>query len=238
MANEKQISLEQIAAIEVSRKIGERIASDLPEIVDDYRGGSTLSEIAEKYELNEKYGIQRGRARQCLQKAIKILIPREERIKLKRKHLQKSFQRNYEEKLGIFSFSSEKLKNMGRRSYEKKKGIHAQSREEKKENARKGGRRAYELGLGVHALSSEERREFGKKAAITTGKEPYLDEERNYFYELCENPKYQYESGGNKGKPNYSSISEELERKFGIKRSKAGLTDLRYNFKKIQRGES
>lgn len=232
MEKKKQLSLEQISAIEMARRIGEKIVSDYPEIADDYRQGNTLNEIAEKYNIPEKYAIPYRNVRRCLQSAIKILISKEERKSLKRQHLQKSFLRNYKEGIGIFSFSSEKLKKMGRKLYEKKKGIHSQSKEEKIENAGKGGRKAYELGLGVHALSNKERKEFGRKGALVIGRKPFSDEERIYFFELCENQEYQYEAGGNKGKPNYKLISEELERKFGIKRSTITLTDIMYRFRK------
>ena len=224
----KKLSLEQISAIVIARRIGRKIASDYPEIADDYRRGNTINEIEENYNFREKYNGSNSVIQNSIKKALEILISNEERENLKRQHLQKSCQRNYERGIGIFSLSSENLKEIGRKSYEKKKGIHAQNKEELKKNAIKAGRRLYEMGIGIHALSTEERKELSKKGVIARGHKPFSDEERTYFYELCKNPKYQYEIGRNKGKLDYKLISEELERRSGIKRSILTLKDIIY----------
>lgn len=159
--------LEQILAIRFAGSIGEKIANDYPQIADDYRQGNTLKEIANNYNLAQKYGLRIGKLiLNGLGRAIKILIPEEERQILKKRHQRK--------------------------------------------NARE-------------VLIS------------TLGYIPFSNEEKRYLLELSENPKYQYDRGGNRGRPNYKLISKELKRKFGIKRPTGSLSSTIYMLRKETR---
>ena len=243
-----ELTQKQIIAIRLERKIGKEIARDYPEIADDYRQSSTLKNIVQDYKFSEKYELSENTAQIATLRALEILISKEERQILGKEHIRKEGLKKYEEGRGMFSLSYEDLeewrrigrekgqpiscKIAGRKVYNEKKGIFSRSKEKMKEDGIKGGKRLYELGLGIHAQSGEEKRKFNKMGLLARGYTPFSDEEKRYFFELCENPRYQHSIGARKGRPDYRLISEEIEKRYRIKRTTATLNNLMYKSRK------
>ena len=101
------------------------------------------------------------------------------------------------------------IKKNNERMRKKKIGIFSLSKKERMEarsdGGKIGGKRAYEMRKGAHALYT-----------------PWSKEERVYLLALCKLPKYQ-QTRQYKGNPNYKLISEELEKRFGVRRTRSAL---------------
>lgn len=218
----RKLNQKQIAAINLAKRLGKKIAQDYPQIAEDYRRGSTIKKIAENYGFAGEYRLITGKNTwNCLVSALEILIPEEERQVLGRQHMQMTGKKGYEESKGIFSLRVEELGEARRKG-----GLIS---------GRINGREVYKEKKGIHAQSKEEKRKFGKIGILAQGRKPFSDNEKIYFFELCESLEYQYKFGRQKGKPNYRSVSEGLERKFGIKRSVITLTSLMSKSKKEEK---
>jgi len=84
-------------------------------------------------------------------------------IDVSRKNGQKTGQKMYEERRGLFALTPEGRSEIGRKTHHLGIGVHSLSFNEKKKNGKKGGKKSYELGLGVHGRSKEKMTEDGKK---------------------------------------------------------------------------
>ncbi len=234
----RKITPKQVGAIRLARKLGERIAMEHPHIAQDYRSGKTMVGIIGEYNFSEVYGSHSIRVmKEAMRSALEKLIPAEELEILAREHRQNWGIETLEKGIGVFSITSEERteisRRVGNKTYEERLGIYSMTLDQKVAAGRKGGKiggkKLYEMGLGVHALTLEEKREAGRKAALARGQKPFSDEEKEYFLDLCKNQEYQYVAGEkNVGRPNYQLISDELERKFGIKRTTNSLKQLKY----------
>ena len=131
MGNE--LTNEQCAAISRSIKLGEALIKDHSEIADLYRGGMFAPIIAEELNIQLEYGVTEKIAMEGVKRAIAGhngsfnldsyvgLIPKEERERLGREHMQENGRKG------------------GRETYEKKLGIHGRTTEQNREDCRKGG---------------------------------------------------------------------------------------------------
>lgn len=206
----RKITPEQVKAIRLARKLGEQIAMDHPHIAQDYRFGKTIVGIIEEYNFSEVYGSHSIRVmKEAMRSALEKLISSDELKTLARGHHQEQAKESHKKGIGIFSIPYEKMREIGRKS----------------------GQRLYEERRGVHGLSLDEKREIGKGAALMRGQQPWSDEEKQYLLELCKNQEYQYLQGPNMGFPNYRLISDELERKFGRRRTSNALHTMRGRYK-------
>jgi hypothetical protein len=132
MGNE--ITKEQCAAISRSIKLGEILIKDHSEIADLYREGMFAPAIAEKLDIQTEYGVKDNVAMIGVRYAISGhngnfnldsyvgLIPKEERERLGREHIQKNSRKG------------------GRELYENKLGIFGRTIEQHSEDSRKAGR--------------------------------------------------------------------------------------------------
>jgi hypothetical protein len=168
----------QIKAISLSEKYGKIIARELEGVVEDYRNGSTILEIIEKYHIGERYGLTTERC--CVtsvSNALGILLSKEERRALESEHHSKKAIELYEEGVGLFSLSEERKQEVrskagkigGQVSYSKGKGFFSLSEEEKRRNSSKGG----------------------KAAAVSQGHVPFEDDEKELVLELSQLLEYQ-----------------------------------------------
>ncbi len=243
-----KFSPQQWKAIKLSRKLGKQIAQDYPEIANNYKSGMTMLNIAKIYNFISMYEVPSIKImKEAMRGALEKLISTEELKILASEHRREWGKEWGKETLkrgiGLFSIIPEENLELRRKggqiSYEKGIGVHALSSDEKKEAGRKGGlisgRKVYDKGLGIHALTLEERREAGRKGALVRGQQLWLDEEKQYFLRLCKNPEYQYNLGPHMGCPNYKLISDELERKFGIRRTLYFLSRTKQKLKKLSK---
>ena len=131
MGNE--LTNEQCAAIKRVIKLGEALIKDHPEIANLRREGNYIHTIAEKLDIQTEYGVTDNVAMNGVYHAISGhnggfnldsyvgLIPKEERERLGREHMQENGRKG------------------GRETYEKKLGIHGRTTEQNREDCRKGG---------------------------------------------------------------------------------------------------
>lgn len=192
MANDAQLSAEQIASIRLSKEKGRQIALDLPQIAEYYRNKMSLQEIAEKYNIAARYNITEGISVSAVYYALSgnrgefgvatydglITDPSELR------------------KIGL-----EHKANSGVRGYIYGLGIHALTSEERRENGRMGGQETYESKSGLHGLTHEEKMKAGHKGGLKStvlrGQVPWIEEkinglsEKDYVHKLSQLPEYQ-----------------------------------------------
>ncbi len=186
----------QIKAISLSEKYGKIIARELEGIVEDYRNGSTIPEMIKKYHIGERYGLNTERC--CvtsMSNALGILLSKEERRVLESEHHSKKAIELYEEGVGLFSLSEERMQEIrskagkigGQVSYSKGKGFFGLSKEEKRKNSSKGG----------------------KSSAVSQGNVLFEDEEIKAIQELSQFLEYQKGS-----RIRTTKIAELLNQKF------------------------
>jgi len=208
----------RLNAIHLSNRMATKIARDLPQIMEDYKQGHSLTKILNKYSLESTYGLVRSVARSALSKALTMLIENEEeRKELNLNHKANCGYSNLIQGKGIFSLSEERKKEASQKAgniaFKMKKGIHALSSEERS----RFGKLHYKLGLGK--MSNEKRAIMSRKSTISRGYVPWEDGERLYFMTLCGNSDFFHNNGSYKGHPNYKAISIELYRVYHIKRN-------------------
>ena len=228
MARKKKSSMpkDQMAAMNLSRKVGKRLAKNHPEIEDDCRAGMTHEEIVEKYHIAQNYGLTDEIAIGAVGRALSKLIPRDERIQLRREHVSTSCRRQYNQGIGIHGLTPKERSEAGRKGgskggkkqYQEGTGIHAQTTEEKIEIGRIGGKALYEKGRGIFSFTKKDLSEAGKKAALARGQVPWSHEEKLHLMSLCEKPDYVRKSGRFRGTRDYGMIANVLESVFGIRR--------------------
>ncbi len=193
---------DQMSAIWLSRKIGRKIAIDCPEIADDYRQGMTADEIVMNYGFKERYGANEVTSA-AVYYALRELIPEEEHRSLGEEHRSIGRQR------GIFSMDPKK----------------------KAEAVSRGGRTAgnilYREGRGIFGLDDEQKAEVIRRRALANRHVLWSDDEKEYFMALCQNRRYQHQSGSQKGKPDYALIASDLFAWFGTERTKESMKSMK-----------
>lgn len=153
----------QMAAIKYVIKSGRELQKQCPEIADDYRNGSSLLSIVNKYDISSIYGVAPRTAEAIVASAIKGYDG----------HLLKIKEDNYP---GLIN-DEEELRNLGI--------------QHNVDSGRRTGENQYRQGAGIHAQTSKERREVGRLGASAQGALPYTDEEITYVFELANNPAFQ-----------------------------------------------
>lgn len=243
----KGLNRRQMAAIRLADKAGLSIASDCPEIADDYRAGKTISEIAADYMIEDRYGLTYSVAQTAVGRALRELIDESELARIEFEHHSACGKLKgrelYENKGGAFSLTPDRRSEIsreagrisGRKTYEEGKGIFSISPERRSEISRETGKATgnmtYREGKGIFSLTPEEKAEACRKGGISgaartheiRGLDPWSGEEFDCFVSLCDDPEYQFSSGPNRGRPDYRAISAELGARFGTKRSKTSL---------------
>lgn len=228
--NSKELQLEtsegsnltaaQLAAIKAVKSLSEVIASEHPEVADDYRSGLNQVEIASKYGLDIEVGIRIARG--AVGKALQTLIPdEEERKKLARSRKietgRKNGKKTFQEKRGIYSISPEehslRSSKAGKAARDAKKGIFNLTAAERKK-------------VSEHAnncRTAEEKRQTIRKTLIKQGKIPWITDliepisklnEVAYLLSLAKNPEYTTQSGPRKGCYNCIKIAAKLNEVF------------------------
>ena len=207
----RRFSPQQWKAITFSRKLGEQIARDYPEIAEDYICGMKILNIAEQYNLTDIYDVPSVEImKEAMRSALEKLISKAELKIIAAEHRREHGKETIKKRIGLFSISPE----------------------ERKDFSKKGGQTLYEKKLGIHALSSDEKAEAGRKSALSRGWQLWSDDEKQYLLRLFKDENYQY-PGTHKGQPNYKLISDELERVFEIKRSLHTLNKMKQKLKKF-----
>ena len=227
---------EQLAVIKLSRKIGSQIATYYPEIAEDYRAGLTHKKITEKYGFMSEYSPLTFRtAVRAVGCALHDLIPEEELAELEKTH-QSDSGKTATSRRGQAPWSDEEKACMRRlfqnAEYRISEGFvdyDKISQELEQKFGRKRNRSAilHTIYRGAHPLTKDERKEFRKKsgrksgraAALNRGQIPWSDEENAYFCELYQD----LEHRTREGTIDHDKISQELEQKFGTKRTKKAL---------------
>ncbi|MEK6846538.1 MAG: hypothetical protein AABY16_00015 [Nanoarchaeota archaeon] len=184
---QKDLTPQQIRAIEIAIKLGRTLQQNHPEIVDLYRQGFFLPQIVEQLDIVSEYRVTENVALSGVGYAIsgnnslfgKIfydgLIPEEERKELETEH---KFEwgkiigsRTYEQRKGVHARTKEEMIKHGRmggkiggsKSYGEGKGVHGMTTEQKEEASSKGGQISYLEGKGVHGMTTEQRQEIAHK---------------------------------------------------------------------------
>ncbi|MEM4282699.1 MAG: hypothetical protein QW559_01380 [Candidatus Woesearchaeota archaeon] len=87
--------------------------------------------------------------------------------------------------------------------------------------------------IGITGMSYEKRVDVGRKAAISRGRIPWSEEEKNYLLMLCEDPAYNfYSASGKCYRRDVKKIKSELEKRSGIKRTEIAIERMYYKLKK------
>jgi hypothetical protein len=237
------LSSEQIGAIRLSVETGREIARDYPGIAADYMAGMFLGEIAEHYGFMSRYGVTERIAANAVQYALRELIPEDELRELGAAHVSASSRdnglRSLADGTGVFSLTPDQRSAAGRKggrmggekARDEGLGIHAMTPDQRAKAGRRGGRKGGRVvgpmllreGRGIHAQSPEERRAASRKGVRAKGQVPWSDDERDCFFELCQDPGYQHRKGCHKGRPDYVRIAAELSSRFGTDRSPQSL---------------
>lgn len=138
-ANGLDLSPNQIAAIQATKKFGAEIAKNYPEIADDYANGMTAKAIAVKYgfdQMGHKLSIARG----AVAYALRELLPEEKRKEYAEGNLKRSRQNigqlAHQTGRAIFAITPEQRESRGRELYENRGGVHGRSQEERKDYAK------------------------------------------------------------------------------------------------------
>ena len=82
------------------------------------------------------------------------------------------------------------------------------------EHRANGGRKAAELGLGIHAQTPEQKSEYGRIATLARGQTPWGEEETGYAHLLSLEPEFQHQKGSWKGKGDYKTIAQVLNKEY------------------------
>ena len=212
---------EQIAAIKTGVLLGRKLQEDLgDEIVQLYRSGQSARDIVRTLEIRQRYGI---RGAQTGGKAILFalrgnkydfsegglcydgLLPDEELDTLGQTHRVEYSKKNVRDKIGIFGRTPEQVSKANRI----------------------GGKKITELGRGIHGINPETGERYqvegaklgGIRSVEVRGHSLYTEDELREAHELSQQSDYQWQSGGQEGrpnlagKPNLAKIAKELERR-------------------------
>jgi len=206
---------DQVAAMKVGKRKSDEIAAEFPQIADDYRSGSTLDRIVKSYKFMERYSFGSfGSAYSAVYRALRRLIPEGELDEIGRLHRVKGGRTVYERGVGLYAVDKEIRRAASRRG------------------GSIGGTRTYERGHGFFSVPEGEEpservkavwQKAGKCGATARGHVIWSPEETTFVLELCRNPEYQYAAGPYEGCPNYRMIVQQIEEKFGVKRTVGSL---------------
>lgn len=180
----RKLTQRQVAGIVASRDAADGILEGEPGtarlMLEDYREGERLLEIAEKY-IPEQLERSRRVAINTVHCLIRSLIPEEELRELEKEHRSRWGKKAHELGIGAFGLEPEERLELnrsiarkgGEASYRKGVGIHGLGPEERSAAGKKGGRSCYENRAGIHGLSPERRSEISRKAGRMGGEASY-----------------------------------------------------------------
>ena len=233
-AEKPDLNMEQVNAVLLSKKIGERLVSEYPQIADDYKLGLTQNEIIDKYSLMDAFSLSSLKvAKRAIVYALNELLSEDELRELEKTHEICGGKKGAQSPGSRIAFKQmladlmpEQRSANARKAYAKTIG--KMTPKQRSESSRKGGLSAYNRGVGFFAQTREQFTDAGRKGAIKQGKVPMSDEEKAYFCELCNNPEYQTPNG----RVRMRELSDELYQKFGIRRTPATLSVLRRRYAK------
>ncbi len=213
--SEHELRPEQRAAIRLAAEVGRQIQQTCTEIAIDYTNGLSLSELVEKYDIQERFGInKRQTARVSVMNALKgysgssvasypgLIKDLEILEAIRKKHRR------------------EGGKKTGELTRDEGRGIFGITKERRREISTKAGTDAFQAKIGIHApgykappLSFETRVVIGKKSALTRGYTTLPEEAEIFIRSLdLSNPEYQYST--RKGQINIKKITEEVNKRF------------------------
>lgn len=223
----------QTRIIGLSKKIAALAVHDLgSQIVEDYTGGLSKSEIVAQREIKERYGLTSDAvAARVVYEVICVLMDEETRQTIAREHLEAVGKRMgtvngqivYQEGKGLFGRSVEKRIEDARKGgplggqkiRDEKLGIFSYSTEQIRENSRKGTEAARRKKAGYFGMTLEERRAAGHLATATRGQFVWDDTEIARLVELANNPDYKTRRGA----IHYKKVAERLNQEFNRKRT-------------------
>jgi DNA-directed RNA polymerase subunit H (RpoH/RPB5) len=213
---------EQISAIKRSSAIGRDLQVAHPKIIDMYREGKTLEEIADELDISLSYGVNERISITSVGHALRgydgyfggtsyIGLGEETELdRLEEDHKLKGLDKGYlkgietmrRNTLGIFGLTKKQLSEQGR------------------VGGKKGGKTTLDKNLGIHSLSYEERQKVGYTAVISQGKLPWIKREETpeltrfgeleFAYILWQTPEYRHKCGKANGKPHWNLITKRI----------------------------
>ncbi|HJX50305.1 hypothetical protein A3K73_00335 [Candidatus Pacearchaeota archaeon RBG_13_36_9] len=183
----------QIGAIKEAARVGKLLQRDFPGIAEDYRNGFTGLQIAEKHRLSKIYNINEKIAIVSISCALGgnngayrsekyggLIEDYSELKRLSKEH------KGRDKSPAVLN----KLKRLGKKAYREKTGIHGLSDEDRSAFSRDGGKETKKRETGLFGMTSEERKEASRKANLSLGHILWSDEERDFAYQLSQNPEY------------------------------------------------
>jgi len=219
---ETELRPDQIAAIKRSVLVGQKLQLTHPEILDMYRNGETLEEIANDLDIVSTHNVSKRIAITSVSHALRGYdgffegesysgladkseldrLAYERQIGTLRDNQKKSDETRKRKCVGIYGLTKDQLSSQGRKG------------------GKKGGRTVADRKIGIHALTYEQRQQIGYNIAISQGKLPWIKREENpnytkfgeleFGYGLTQLLKYQYQTGRNKGRPHWKLIAERI----------------------------
>jgi hypothetical protein len=177
-----QLDSAKIGGIKASRRIARSIQQNHPEIVEDYRNGTTLDGILRKYDFETKYnsryvttlsGVRialAGQKNYFGDGAIEGLISEPKEIKkLGIEHRRTSGEKCAQQQIGVHALTYEERCKLAKRNIEQGKCLTLEERSEigkrclTLEERSEIGKRNFEQGKGIASLTSDELSEAGRK---------------------------------------------------------------------------
>jgi hypothetical protein len=184
-----ELSSDQISAIKHSIEIGKQLVNDHPEIAELYRDGMTHSGIAARLDVKREYDISSDKvAVTSIYHAITG-------------HAGGFGTESYDGLISdldeLAGLEYEHYAKNGRKAAELGLGIHGRNPETGERYVVESGKKAAELGLGIHSLQTS-----------------WSKEETEYAHLLSLEPEFQHQKGSWKGKGDYKTIAQVLNKEY------------------------
>lgn len=192
-------------AIRKIKECGPQLAEEYPEIVEDARKGMKFAEIAEKYHVADKYGVNDKIALSIVREALQTLLSQEERKAI------------YEPRL------TEVRRRTGSKTKEQGIGLFGRSPEKRVADSKQSSARAKEMGVGIFAMTREQLQSAGRRGAEVIKSnswfsDPIIDgmSSGQYALYLYEQPEYRRGPDDRfAGSPDYTKIMNAVNSKYG-----------------------
>lgn len=188
----------------MTAEIAQKVQEEFPEIADDYRSGAFYKDIASKYGIGTRYGLDANRAKSAVRHAIQgytggfglagfpgLIRDRKEKSRLATEHKKKMGNINaeylMENKIGWHGLTPEERSAAGFKggsitgpaNVAKKRGFCGMSRKAKSIAGKKGGAKSRDLKLGINGLTREQKRHYGRERITLQGMVPWALEGPN-----------------------------------------------------------
>ena len=217
---QRDLAIEQIAAIKRDLQLGRTLQIEHPEIADKYRNGQFIHLIAEEINIQKEYETSYDSAVNSARNALvghrggfgaesyQGLLSLEESASLGKEHNRAAGLARYEEKSGVHGRTPKEMSEDGREggkiggkiggknAYENGRGIFSWTEEQKKEV----GQKTYDEPKGIHTQTEKEQRDASMAGVIARGFKHRSNDEKRDAYELSLLPEYKKGSLTNREK--------------------------------------